>query len=169
MASASAIPARTIRSIALSIRASSRASIEPFSGASDTLSTVANLILPSGASALTPARREREQARAGDFGKRDVVLRDDHARADLGDAPQPLRELARQADAAVRGRTAGHDALMHRDTRPGDALHVGHRRAAVEIRLVEICFWMMLNTPCGVGWPGTPVETGECATACPSA
>src|SRR5262245_7522594 len=30
----------------------------------------------------------------------------------------------------------GHDALMHRDTRPGDALHVGHWRAAVDVRLV---------------------------------
>src|SRR5258708_37129972 len=26
---------------------------------------------------------------------------------------------------------------------------------------------MMLNTPVGVGWPGTPVETGPCATRTP--
>ena len=43
---------------------------------------------------------------------------------------------ARKADAAVRGRMPRHDALMHRDAGPGDALHVGHRRAAVEIGLV---------------------------------
>ncbi len=30
-------------------------------------------------------------------------------------------------------------------------------------------FSRMENTPCGVGWPGTPVETGECATGTPPA
>jgi hypothetical protein len=28
---------------------------------------------------------------------------------------------------------------------------------------VPAIFWMTLNTPVGVAWPGTPVETRECA------
>src|SRR3954451_23051353 len=37
--------------------------------------------------------------------------------------------------------------------------------------MLERCqrsFWMTLNTPVGVAWPGTPVETRECAIGRPS-
>ena len=34
------------------------------------------------------------------------------------------------------GRMARHHALVHGDTRPGDALHERHRRAAVDVRMV---------------------------------
>ena len=71
-----------------------------------------------------------------DLGGPDLILRDDHARADAGHAPQALREFARQPDAAVRRRIAGQPALVHRHARPGDALHVGHRRVAVEVGAV---------------------------------
>ena len=103
------------------------------------LATVARRIFCAGSAlalGATPLRRQRGEPRMRDRAGDDLVLRDDHARADPGDAPQALRELARQPDAAVRGRIAGQPAFMHRDARPGDPLHIGHRRGAVEVRAV---------------------------------
>ncbi len=87
-------------------------------------------------------RRRRRHGRARQRRMLDVeyggiVGHDDHARADSGHAPQLHGEVMRQADAAVRGRIARHDAGVQRHPRPGDALHVGHRRVGVDVGAVE--------------------------------
>ncbi len=45
----------------------------------------------------------------------DIVARDDHARAALGELPQLNGKAIFQADAAVRRRMPGHDTRMQRD------------------------------------------------------
>src|SRR5262249_42241019 len=66
----------------------------------------------------------------------DLVRRDDDALADLGETPQALRGACRQTDAAMRSGVARYYAQVHRDAGPGDALHVRHRRTAVDVRAV---------------------------------
>ena len=56
------------------------------------------------------------------------------------EAVQPHRKIVRHADAAMRCPMADIFALMQRDARPGDALHEGHRRIAVDIGAVEDLF-----------------------------
>ena len=56
--------------------------------------------------------------------------------ADSGDAVEKAGQLARQADAAMRGGMAGNDAGMERDAAPGQPLHVRHRRIVVDVRMV---------------------------------
>jgi len=50
----------------------------------------------------------------------------------------------------MRRGIAGQYAGMHRNTRPSNALHVRHRRAAVDVGACILFFWMTLNTPIGV-------------------
>ena len=64
------------------------------------------------------------------------VARDDKAHAKLRGWPQPLRKIVRGADTAVRGRMTGQHAFMQCHARPGDALHEGHGRATVEVRMM---------------------------------
>src|SRR6516165_4617478 len=66
----------------------------------------------------------------------EFIAGDDYPHPELGEHPQPGRETLRQADAAVRSRVTDVDAYVHGDARPGDALHVGHRRAAIDIGMV---------------------------------
>ena len=85
-----------------------------------------------------------------------------------GSTVEPDRKFARHADAAMRRPMADIFTLVERDTGPGDALHVRHRRVAVDIGAVEDRFWMTSNTPNGVGRLGTPVATDVSATWVPS-
>ena len=66
----------------------------------------------------------------------ELVVSHDDAYAEVGDGPQLLGEVMRHANAAVRGRITRQHAFVQRDPRPGDALHVRHRRIAVEIGVV---------------------------------
>ena len=85
---------------------------------------------------LLVGRQRRDQVRARELGRGQIVLGDDDARADIGDAKKILREGGGEADAAVRSRIARDHALVHGDARVGDALHERHRRAAVEVGVV---------------------------------
>ena len=76
------------------------------------------------------------QCRVRELDRLHVLRRHDHTRAHPGHAPQLGCEAVRQADAAVRGRIARQHARVQRDAGPGDALHEGHRRAAVDVRAV---------------------------------
>ena len=64
--------------------------------------------------------------------------RDDDPRAHLGPVPHPGGERHRHADAAMRRRIARQHAGMHRDARPGDPLHERHRRAAIDVGMVQL-------------------------------
>ena len=91
-----------------------------------------------GATAVEPpAYLVHEQMRIGELDRFQVRSRDDHAHAEPGQAVQPDRKIVRHADAAMRCRMADIFALMQRHARPGDALHEGHRRVAVDIGTVE--------------------------------
>ena len=81
----------------------------------------------------------RDQQRMREVDRRDLAGGDDHARAHPGPVPHLHGECHRQADAAVRRRIARQRAGVHRDARPGDALHVRHRRAAIDIGVVHLC------------------------------
>ena len=107
-----------------------------------TLATVA-VVAGSGSADATPRRpgelrrlhhlRPRhEQAGVVELQRRNLGARDDDARAHLGRLPEQLREARGQTDAAMGRRIAGQGSFVQRGTRPGDALHVGHRRV-VEI------------------------------------
>ena len=76
------------------------------------------------------------QRRMGQLMGGHVVGGNHDARAELGHAVQLGGERGRQPDAAVGGRIAGHHAGVQRHARPGDALHEGHRRAAVDVGAV---------------------------------
>ena len=78
-----------------------------------------------------------EQAGMHEIDRRDFVPGDDHPCAEPCRRPEPRRKFTRQADAAVRSRNAGQHALMHRDARPGQALHEEHRRVVVDVRAVK--------------------------------
>src|SRR6516164_7500745 len=67
----------------------------------------------------------------------DLAWRDEHPRAHLGPVPHLHRKRRRHANAAMRRRITRQNARMHGDTGPGDALHVGHRRATVDVRMME--------------------------------
>ncbi len=60
-----------------------------------------------------------------------LVVGDDHRHAELGDAKQKLGEFLRQAHATMRRGIAGQLTRMQRDARPGEPVHVGHRRIVV--------------------------------------
>ena len=77
-----------------------------------------------------------EQIGVLDWLGRHGSARHNHMLADGCDAEQPGREGEGQADAAMRGRIARHDAAMQRGARPGQTLHPRHRRAAIEVRVV---------------------------------
>src|SRR5688500_17120933 len=62
---------------------------------------------------------------------------DYHRGADASDAEQLLRELLGQADAAVRGRTAGKMPGVKRDAETVDALHERHRGVVILARVVH--------------------------------
>ena len=80
----------------------------------------------------------RDQQRMREVRGRDLAGRHDDARAHLGPVPHLGGEGHRHADAAMRCRIARQDSGMHRDTRPGDALHERHRRAAVDVGVVHL-------------------------------
>jgi hypothetical protein len=81
-----------------------------------------------------------EQMRVGEFHRLQFGTGNNHAGVELGEAVQPHGEIMRHADAAMRGRVADIRAFMHGDARPGDALHVRHRRIAVDVRTMEELF-----------------------------
>ena len=93
-----------------------------------------------GSSAISGLRHDllRHQQRMRETGRRHLAGRDDDARAHLGPVPHLRGKRHRHADAAVRRRIARQDAGMHRDARPGDALHERHRRAAVDVGVVHL-------------------------------
>ncbi len=72
--------------------------------------------------------------------RRDFAGRDHHARAHARPVPELHGKAHRHADAAMRRRIAWQCAGMQRDPGPGDALHVRHRRTAIEIGAVELVF-----------------------------
>ena len=81
-----------------------------------------------------PARIHRCQHRGiGQGHRRALGIGHHHGIAALGFAEQLLREGLRQAHAAVRSRVARQAAAMQGDAIPGQPLHVGHRRAVVEV------------------------------------
>ncbi|KAG1252116.1 hypothetical protein G6F68_011938 [Rhizopus microsporus] len=81
-----------------------------------------------------PARIHRCQHRGiGQRHRRALGIGHHHGIAALGFAEQLLREGLRQAHAAVRSRVARQAAAMQGDAIPGQPLHVGHRRAVVEV------------------------------------
>ena len=69
--------------------------------------------------------------------RRRPVARYDDVLADRGDLEQLGGEGEWQADAAMRGRIAGNHAGMQRRAGPGDPVHPGHRRAAIDVGMVE--------------------------------
>ncbi len=69
--------------------------------------------------------------------RRRAVARHDHVVTDCGDLEQLGGEGERQPDAAVRGGITGHDARVQRRAGPGDPVHPGHRRAAIEVGVVQ--------------------------------
>src|SRR5262249_27664598 len=71
-----------------------------------------------------------------EFDRSEVVVSHDDSYAEIGDGPQLLSEVVRHANAAMRGRIARQHAFVQRHPRPGDALHVWHRRIAVEVGVV---------------------------------
>src|SRR4029453_10162647 len=68
-----------------------------------------------------------------EFDRSEVVVSHDDSYAEIGDGPQLLGEVVRHANAAMRGRIARQHAFVQRHPGPGDALHVWHRRIAVEV------------------------------------
>ena len=68
--------------------------------------------------------RQRQKA-MGELDWLHVARRDDDAGAHLGHAVELRRETGRKANATVRGRIARHDAGVHGNSGPGDALHDG--------------------------------------------
>src|SRR6516164_8816342 len=102
-----------------------------------------------------------------EFDRSEVVVSHDDAYAEVGNGPQLLGEVMRHANAAVRGRITRQHAFVQRHPRPGDALHVRHRRIAVEIGVVIA---VLLDDAEDARWrrtAGTPVDTGPCATRTP--
>ena len=85
---------------------------------------------------LCRLRLRHEQLGMLELDRLHLVARDDHPHAELGGRPELLREVMGQADAAMRRRVTRHHALVHRDARPGDALHERHRCAAVDVGVV---------------------------------
>ncbi len=80
----------------------------------------------------------RHQQRMREGGRRDRTRRDDDARAHPGPVPHLHGKRHRHADAAVRRRIARQYAGVQRNARPGDALHVRHRCAAVDVGAVHL-------------------------------
>ena len=78
-------------------------------------------------------RQGLEQIGVLDQPRRQTVARHDHVVADRRDLEQLRREGEGQADAAMRGGIAGHDARVQRRAGPGDPVHPRHRRAAIEV------------------------------------
>jgi len=70
-------------------------------------------------------------------GWRDVAGSDDHARAHLRPIPHLDGKGHRHADTSVRSRMAGQDACVDGNAGPGDPLHKGHRRAAVDVGMMK--------------------------------
>ena len=65
---------------------------------------------------------------------------DDDPRAHLGPVPHLHGKGHGHADAAMRGRIARQHAGMHGDAGPGDPLHIGHRRAAIDVGMMQLLF-----------------------------
>src|SRR5262249_19250658 len=93
------------------------------------------------------ARRTRSDVRLGYekgwvryLDRADIARRDDHAGTAFGEPPQANGKVFLQADTAVRGRVSRDNTRVQRYPRPGDALHIWHRGAAVEIRSVPSLF-----------------------------
>ena len=82
----------------------------------------------------------RRQHKAGmvDVDRIGSGIGDDHHRADLRDGEQQCGEGQRQAHAAMRVRIARQLARMQRHARPGEPVHVRHRRVVVFIRVVVL-------------------------------
>src|SRR5215475_1558663 len=70
------------------------------------------------------------------------------------------------ANAAVRSWMSGQHAFMQCHPRPGDALHVGHWRAAVDVGMIISVLLDHAEDTHRRG-TGTPVDTGPCATRTP--
>ena len=82
----------------------------------------------------------RDQQRMRKARGRHLAGGDDDPRAHLGPVPHLHGEGHRHADAAMRRRIAREHAGMHGDARPGDPLHVRHRRAAIDVGMVQLVF-----------------------------
>ena len=65
------------------------------------------------------------------------VARHDDIVADRGDLEQLGRKGEWQPDAAMRGRISGNHAGMQRRAGPGDPVHERHRRAAINVGVME--------------------------------
>ena len=83
-------------------------------------------------------RRQRlEQGRMIDQLRHRPVPRHDDIVADRGDLEQLGRKGEWQPDAAMRGRISGNHASMQRRAGPGDPVHERHRRAAINVGVME--------------------------------
>jgi hypothetical protein len=76
----------------------------------------------------------------GDLDRRDIAGRHDHPHADPGRIEQASGESVGHADAAVGGRISWQPPAVQRDTRPGEALHVGHPGIVIQVRVVVRVF-----------------------------
>ena len=83
-------------------------------------------------------RRQRlEQGRMLDQLRHRPVARHDDIVADRGDLEQLGRKGEWQPDAAMRGRISGNHAGMQRRAGPSDPVHERHRRAAIDVGVME--------------------------------
>src|SRR4029453_15973525 len=71
---------------------------------------------------------------------RRFAVADNYGAALLRRLEEQLREIIRQADAAVAGRIAGQRARVHGNAGPGEPLHVRHWRVVVFFRTVRLLF-----------------------------
>ena len=78
------------------------------------------------------------QQRMREVGRCDRAGRDDDARAHPGPGPHLHGKRRWHADAAVRRRIARQHTGVQGDARPGEALHVRHRRAAIDVGAVHL-------------------------------
>ena len=94
------------------------------------------LRLGCGRRRLLERRFAGEQRRMAEGLRHHVLIGDHDPHAEFCGPPQPRGEFARQANAAVRGRNAGQNALVHGDARPRQPLHEKHRRVVIKVRAV---------------------------------
>jgi hypothetical protein len=79
----------------------------------------------------------KEQTRTKGVAWSGLVIGDDDGRADPGNRVKLRREIHRKSDATRRRRIAWQITGMHRDTGPGESLHMRHLGAFVDTRLVS--------------------------------
>ena len=78
----------------------------------------------------------RHEPRMGNRVRGNLFVGNDDSEPGLSFTVQELGELIGHAHASVRSRVARKFTCVNRDARPGEALHVGHGRVVVQVRVV---------------------------------